>query len=91
MKCPDKDLTDGLHDMWEDLDKKERNSTKTICPKCGSEMNPEDTCVGCRSRYRQSDLKCWNCTRTITPDGEHPSTDKDNYEHECGHEEKVTT
>ena len=60
-----------------------------LCPKCGSEMNPEDTCVGCRSRYRQSDLKCWNCTRTITPDGEHPSTDKDNYEHECGHEEKV--
>lgn len=40
MKCPDKDLTDGLHDMWEDLDKKERASTQAkLCPKCGSEMN----------------------------------------------------
>ena len=31
MKCPDKDLTDGLHDMFEDV---ERNK----CPKCGREM-----------------------------------------------------
>jgi hypothetical protein len=82
----EKDLQ-PLQDMLNEYDGKYK------CPKCGSEANPKDTCVGCKSRYIQlaPDSLCFICTRTITPDGEHELGDIDHYEHECGHEKKVKT
>jgi hypothetical protein len=58
------------------------------CPKCGGVMNPPDTCVGCKWRYKRTITKCWTCLRTIVIEKHEPG-DKDNYKHECGHEEKV--
>jgi hypothetical protein len=60
MKCPDKDLTDGLHDMWEDLDKKERDSTKRLCSKCGSEMEHIGLCYCEHTPPHES----WVCKNT---------------------------
>jgi hypothetical protein len=96
MKCPDKDLTDGLHDMWEDLDRKDRaklrrySHVETILqPPTGiplkalpKKMPGEKKCPKCGSEMREW-AHCCNCNFC-------PETTFYRCSNElCGHEEKL--